>query len=73
MLAPLVASIAARNVTIVVAAEGEDDIFLSFLSQVWPKYLDADCNLLVKSFQDCQEIKDVEMISVYGKIIFASI
>jgi acyl-CoA reductase-like NAD-dependent aldehyde dehydrogenase len=69
MLAPLAASIAAGNVTILAAnaATGPNQQFLSLLSRVWNKYLDRDNNLLVTTFEISDVIADqVDLVTIYG-------
>lgn len=67
VLAPLAASIASRNITIVALEAGKENPLLSLLAREWPKYLGVDCNLLVGSLDVSQAIGVVDMISIYGK------
>jgi acyl-CoA reductase-like NAD-dependent aldehyde dehydrogenase len=67
LLAPLAASIAAGNVTILAAAASHDSRFISLLSRVWTRYLDQDCVFLVPDFQPSEvKVDEVDLITIYG-------
>ena len=67
LLAPLAASIAAGNVTIVATTTDYDRRVISILSPAFTEYLDQDCNFLVPNFEPSQLIiADVDQITIIG-------
>ena len=70
LLAPLAASIASGNVTILAATAGHDQRFVSLLSRVWTKYLDRDCNFFVPTFHTSEVVaKEVDLVIIYGMLL----
>lgn len=64
---PLAASIAAGNITVIATIAGDDNEFIDFLSHIWDKYLDRDCNFFVPYFQLAElDPEEVDLISIYG-------
>jgi acyl-CoA reductase-like NAD-dependent aldehyde dehydrogenase len=67
MVAPLAASIAAGNVTILATAAGKQDRLISLLLRQWSTYLDRDCIFLVPEFEITElETDSVDIITIFG-------